>query len=395
MASGWFGSWRSSNRSTPGGKGKSEEKGKKVVVLDGSDIKQLVEDEVAFGGFAESKFEELDVDGDGRLSVKELKPSVADIGAALGIPARGSSPESDLNYADALNEWTHGKQEVSKSEFKEVLSDILLDMAAGLKRDPIVILRIDGEDLKEFVESVRFEPEAISMFSKLQESDNNNASSSSLRKCLTTALHQLTVEHGMPPASDSWVLNNIVEPSLRSMSSEDMLEQPASQEIFLKNLKKLLNHVVQRLQEHPVIVAHSENTFDGSSIKRLISNKFELDKLLDNVWRDLPKDRNHPNMKEYIRLALNGMTASANLPPHGVVDQVDVLVSEAIGMINADDVKIVEESEFKKTLTEILGNIMLQLEGSPVFVSTNAVVNEPLAASSTTLPPTLPTEMND
>lgn len=49
-----------------------------------------------------------------------------------------------------LNEFTHGKQEkVNKTEFKEVLSDILLGMAAGLKRDPIVILRIDGEDLLE------------------------------------------------------------------------------------------------------------------------------------------------------------------------------------------------------------------------------------------------------
>ena len=99
-----------------------------------------------------------------------------------------------------LNEFTHGKQEqVSKSEFKEVLSDILLGMAAGLKRDPIIILRIDGEDVKEFVESPKFEPEALSIFSQMESANE------SLRKCLTVGLQQLTVEHGMPPASDSWV----------------------------------------------------------------------------------------------------------------------------------------------------------------------------------------------
>lgn len=89
---------------------------------------------------------------------------------------------------------------MSKSEFKDVLSDILLGMAAGLKRDPIVILRIDGQDLKEFVESPKFETEAISIFSKM-ESDNY-----SFGKCMAMALEQFNVEQGMPPASDAWVI---------------------------------------------------------------------------------------------------------------------------------------------------------------------------------------------
>ncbi|KAJ8505444.1 hypothetical protein OPV22_006330 [Ensete ventricosum] len=346
----WFG-WR--NKSG-GGKGKVETR--KAVVLDGSDIKELVEDEATFSGFVENKFRELDVDGDGRLSVKELQPAVNDIGAALGLPAPGSSPKSDHIYSEVLSEFTH----------------------AGLNRDPIVILRIDGEDLKEFVESPLFETEAISMFSGMESAH------ASLRKCLTIALQQLTVDHGMPPASDSWVITNIVEPSFQSFSS-DLLEQPASQDI-LENFKKLLGNVTRRLQEHPVIVAHSENTFDGSGIKRLLSNKFELDKLLDSVWRDLPKDHNQQTSKEYLRIALDRMAASASLPPYSAVHQVDVIINEAVGMVKGDDGNIVEEAEFKRTLTEILGSIMLQLEGNPVFVSTNSVVHEPLAASSTILP---------
>ena len=102
-----------------------------------------------------------------------------------------------------LNEFTHGKQDsVSKSEFQHVLSDILLGMAAGLKRDPIVILRINGEDLNEFVDSPRYEPEASAIFSQVNSGDNT-----SLRQCLLAALRQLTVDHGMPPASDFWVTN--------------------------------------------------------------------------------------------------------------------------------------------------------------------------------------------
>ncbi|KAL1324474.1 hypothetical protein AAHE18_13G093000 [Arachis hypogaea] len=82
-----------------------------------------------------------------------------------------------------LNEFTHGKQEkVSKSEFKEVLSDILLGMAAGLKRDPVVILRIDGEDLLEFVNGPSYEAEIASIFSQI------GSPQKSLRHHIVTAL---------------------------------------------------------------------------------------------------------------------------------------------------------------------------------------------------------------
>ena len=100
-----------------------------------------------------------------------------------------------------MNEFTHGKQEkVSKIEFKEVLSDFLLGMAAGLKRDPIVILRIDGEDLLEFLDSPTFQPDATAIFSQIESTVG------SLQDYMTKALEQLTVEHGMPPPSDPWVI---------------------------------------------------------------------------------------------------------------------------------------------------------------------------------------------
>jgi hypothetical protein len=56
-----------------------------------------------------------------------------------------------------VSELTHetAQGEVSRTEFQEALHDILLGVAAGL-RDPIVILRIEGEDLKEFVDSGRY-----------------------------------------------------------------------------------------------------------------------------------------------------------------------------------------------------------------------------------------------
>ena len=73
---------------------------KEVAVVDGREIEELVENKEAFNSFVDHKFRELDVDCDGKLSVGELQPAVADIGAALGLPARGSSPNSDHIYAE-------------------------------------------------------------------------------------------------------------------------------------------------------------------------------------------------------------------------------------------------------------------------------------------------------
>jgi len=251
-------------------------------------------------------------------------------------------------------------------------------MAAGLKKDPIVILRIDGEDLRDFVSSPRYEPAAAAIFAQVASED------ASLRQCLLAAVEQLRVDHGMPPAADPWIVDNVVDPALQRLSVDE-LEQKASKDFFVEQLRKLLGHVAERLQEQPVIVAHTENTFDGNGVRRLLANKFELDKLLDSVWRVVRAEHEKKASKEHLRVALDKMADAASLPPHGAVDQVDAVVNEALKKANADDGKEVDEAEFKKLLTEILGAVMLQLNGEPVFFSTSTVVHEPLSSSSALL----------
>lgn len=75
----------------------------KGEVMDGSNIMELVGNEQVFRKFVDSKFDELDKDRDGKLSLKELHPAVADIGAALGLPAQGTNPESDHIYYEVIS----------------------------------------------------------------------------------------------------------------------------------------------------------------------------------------------------------------------------------------------------------------------------------------------------
>ncbi|KAK4405321.1 hypothetical protein Sango_0538600 [Sesamum angolense] len=330
-------------------------------VMDGSDITQLVENEKVFSNFVDHKFQELDTDCDGKLSVKELQPAVADIGAALGLPAQGTNPESDYIYTEVLNEFTHGKlQKISKPEFKEVLSDFLLGMAAGLKRDPVVILRIDGEDLHEFVKSLTFEQEMLSIFSEIGWPDG------SLKDYIIKAFKKLTVDHGMPPATDPWVMSNVVEPALECLG--DALQQPISQDTFLAAFKKAAESMVQLLKEQPAIVAHS--------------NGFCLTRYTQRATWD--------NIKGILGVALDSLAASADLPPLGAIDQMDDIMNEALKMVGVSDGKVVKEDEFKKLLAEVLGSIMLQLEGNSVSVSINSIVHEPVGSSSTLLHPSSP-----
>lgn len=68
----------------------------------------------------------------------------------------------------------------------------------------------------------------------------------------------------------------------------------------------------------------------------------------------------------------------------------DSIIVEALKMFDAADGKAVKEDEFKKLIAEVLGSIMLQLEGNPIAVSVNSVVHEPVASSSTLLQPSSP-----
>ena len=73
-------------------------------------------------------------------------------------------------------------------------------------------------------------------------------------------------------------MEKVVEPALQELPA-DQLDRTASQEIFFQEFKKYLGVIARRLQECPVIVAHTENTFDGAGIRKILSNKFEFEKV--------------------------------------------------------------------------------------------------------------------
>jgi hypothetical protein len=72
---------------------------------------------------------------------------------------------------------------------------------------------------------------------------------------------------------------------------------------------------------------------------------------------------------------------------------VDAVVNDAFKMVNAEYGNPVDEAEFKKLLTEVLGAVMLQLDGKTISVSSNTVLHEPMSTPSSLLSPSPPSPM--
>jgi len=338
------------------------------MTFDGSKLQDFVENHGAFAKYVDERFEALDQDHNGRLSSQELRPAVAAIGAALGLPSQGSSPDDDIIYDQVLNEYFIGGKNdgISKEDFRTVLSDILLGVADGLKRDPVSLITIDGGLLHNYARSPALEFDALATFT---EADNSKPS-------LEKALGNLTVEQGMPPSSDPWVMEKIVKPAAASCGFHRLSnpQRSVGREEFVEAFRNVVLEVASRLEKLPVTVAHSEKIYDGKSIQKFVRKKDELDQALQMIWKSLPKDPRGTLPREYLRVGLDMIGPAAGLPPLGSVEQMDRVVAEIFKMVEADEGGVLKQNEFNKLVLEILGSLMLQLEGNPILVSSNAAV---------------------
>ncbi|KAI3989481.1 hypothetical protein MKX01_022756 [Papaver californicum] len=291
-------------------------------------------------------------------------------------------------------------QHVSKEVSRTVSLDAVRQLGVALDDNigylngrvdfPILILRMDGEDLLDFIEDPKYESEMMTIFNSIgiHRHANGNNGKLYVKDYLMKAVKQLTVDHGMPPSSDTYVMNNIIQPSFEAyvkngvpdIIKSSIIYDDNTATLLLKEFEKFGHILVQHLKEDPIIVAHTQITFVASKIKKLLSTKSNLlEKALDMAVVETQKDPN--SVLPCKEILLDHLGPLTGLPPYGAIHQIDKIVDEILLKKNAEEENKVMENKdkvkyLKMLMRELLEHIMLELEANkPISVASNSVIH--------------------
>ncbi|KAI3855463.1 hypothetical protein MKX03_025421 [Papaver bracteatum] len=253
---------------------------------------------------------------------------------------------------------------------------------------PILILRMDGEDLLDFIKDPSYESEMMTIFTSIGIHEKLD-----VKDYFMEAVKQLTVDHGMPPSSDAFVMNSIIQPSLEayfknvSGDSRGCVPDDNTTTFLLEEFEKFGHILVQHLKEEPIIVAHTQITFDGSKIKKLSCDKSNnlLEKALDMAVIETQEDPDSVLLpcKEILLTVFDNLGPLTGLPPYGAIHQVDKIVDEILmkKKVEEEEKMNVMENEdkvkyLKMLMRELLEHIMVELEANkPISISSNSVIH--------------------
>jgi len=343
-------------------------------MMDGKSLKQFVENDAEWAKFVNERFAKLDKSHKGKLTHSDMEPAISGVGKALGMPPMGTDPETDHIYTEMFSEFGPGGEGVTKEKFSSVMRDILLGLGDGLEREPVAISPLDGSTLEKWVRGPEFDMEAAAAFSELDSDTSGQVKADAIRK----ALGRLTVDQGMPPQTDASV-SKYIDRAFQESGVNGQQELNQSQ--FVDAYRKVTLAVATYMRSSPMMVAHSDKVFAGQGITNLLKDQHALDLALDLAWEIMPKASNGQAPKSYLRVGLDTLAPYAGLPPVGAVPEMDSVVNECFKMIDGDASGRVDREGFNKSMLEVLGGIMLQLEGKPIGVKSSAVVPPARAGS--------------
>ncbi|GAA0166870.1 calmodulin-related [Lithospermum erythrorhizon] len=120
-----------------------------VVIIDGSTIREFVENDEQFKKAVDESFSDLDINNDGVLSRSELRTafeSLRLVESHFGIDV-AATPEALTKLYDSIFDKFDGDSNgtVDKEEFGNEMKKIMLAIADGLGSSPIQMALEDGD----------------------------------------------------------------------------------------------------------------------------------------------------------------------------------------------------------------------------------------------------------
>ncbi|KAM7265620.1 hypothetical protein ACFE04_003303 [Oxalis oulophora] len=122
-----------------------------------------------------------------------------------------------------------------------------------------------------------------------------------------------------------------------------------------KKIDEVRSNVVEPALQSCATIHEQEKL--GSVIKRLLSNKFELDKTLNTTLEIVPRDRSWKFSKQYLQVALDFVGPSAGLPPNDAVEQVDKVIAKILIVTNDVETKDFVAEVGEESLPKIYGGL--------------------------------------
>ncbi|KAH7424952.1 hypothetical protein KP509_11G033300 [Ceratopteris richardii] len=126
-----------------------------VVVLDGSTVRDFVEDKEAFEKAMDVHFCNMDLNHDGTLSRSEIRAAFERmrlLECTLGMPDAKTPGQLNELYDSVFEKFdTDHNGTVDLSEFRVQMRDILLAIADGLGTSPLQVVIDEGSFLEDAV----------------------------------------------------------------------------------------------------------------------------------------------------------------------------------------------------------------------------------------------------
>ncbi|PKA61417.1 hypothetical protein AXF42_Ash014334 [Apostasia shenzhenica] len=189
-----------------------------VSILDGSALREFLDDEDDFAMVAENLFTDLDKDDTGKLSKSELQNALAHMGVEMGVPP--FSVCGDLLTNILKKHGAEGNEQLGQAQFDQLLHPILQDLADALAKKHVVIAHnirvINGSRLKKILDDNElFDDITGRMFQAWELNGNGTLSKGQLKDLL----QEKGLELGLPSFETSEALEAVYDQGCFSAGS--------------------------------------------------------------------------------------------------------------------------------------------------------------------------------
>ncbi|CAI5460624.1 unnamed protein product [Closterium sp. Yama58-4] len=325
-------------------------------------------DDAAFSAFLSHEFDRLDADGNGALSLGELKPALLRLGELLGMPPAGTAREVDELVEGLFASFMSPDltEEIGRDSFIRVCKDILSGASHALEEDPLSTLVYDGGALRRILGSAE-EAEALisALFAELDTDGSGCISKSELRPALVRlGLHKGDNTTAEAREHQEQVLERIIDRYCLDGDGELCREE------FSALLLDVFKDLSSELEASPLYLPQRATVLNGAYIKKILSDDDFFTAVSDAMFEEWDVSHRGYLVCTDAIAGFRKLGLAYGLPPPDAAEADKVYTSLFLSAdVNLDG--FVDKGEFRTLLRSLFIGMQLQLEETPLVLESS------------------------